>query len=499
MIIGIMVNTMYHPPSKRKQLTTRILISTLMTLSVVLLVVILISIILGYQFNSKDGRIEQTGLIQFETQPSGATVEIDGKALSAKTTTKATVLPGAHEFVMWRDGYETWRKNLDIQAGTLTALNYARLIPKERTVKNVASFNELSASLASPSRRSMLLQTTPSAASFVLADFQNEQAIKQRTLTLPAEVYSDATTPDVTHRFRLVEWDQGGRYVLIAHSFKDSTEWLVLDTEDATKTTNITKSLNIAIDSAQFSGTSGSQLYVLSAGDIRKIDVAGGTISRPLASKVASFDLYGSDIVAYVSQPVAETHMQSVGIVREGDKLPHVLRTVVTSDAAPLHIATSRYFNEDYVAISLGGKVDILKGTYPSSTDETNDTLKQFASFTFSRPIQWLDISHNGRFVVAQTGDRFTSYDVERMSLPAEATLAGEGATSQLRWLDDFYVWSDRASKLTLREYDGSNEYDMGAVATGFDATFSQNNKYLYSIGKTDKGFQLQRVQMVLQ
>lgn len=490
---------MYHPPSKRKQLTTRILISTLMTLSVVLLVIVLISVILGYQFNSKDGRIEQTGLIQFETLPGAATVEVDGKALSAKTTTKTSVLPGAHEFVMWRNGYETWRKNLDIQPGTLTALTYARLIPKDRTVRGVASFNELSASLASPSRRSILLQTTPGATSFILADLQNEQSIRQRTLTLPADIYSEATTPDVTHSFRLVEWDQGGRYVLLAHTFNNSTEWLVLDTEDVARTTNITKSLNIAIDSAQFSGTSGSQLYVLSTGDVRKIDVAGGTISRPLASKVASFDLYGSDIVAYVSQPLADTHQQSVGIVREGDKLPHVLRTVVTSDAEPLRIATSRYFNEDYVAIAFGGRVDILRGTYPSSTDETNDTLGKFASFTFSRPVQWLDISHNGRFVVAQTGDRFVSYDIERMSLPAEATLAGEGTASQVRWLDDFYVWSDRAGKLALREYDGSNEYDMGAVATGFDATFSQNNKYLYSIGKTDKGYQLQRVQMILQ
>jgi hypothetical protein len=490
---------MYHPPSKRKQLTTRILISTLMTLSVVLLVVVLISVILGYQFNGKDGRIEQTGLVQFETLPSGATVEVDGKALSTKTTTKTSVLPGSHEFVMWRDGYETWRKSLEIQPGTLTALTYARLIPKDRTLRSVASFNELSDSLASPSKRSILLQTTPGASTFVLADLQNEQSIRQRTLSLPAEVYSEATTPDVTHRFGLVEWDQGGRYVLLTHSFNDSTEWLVLDTEDATRTTNITKSLNIGIDRAQFSGTSGSQLYVLSAGDVRKIDVAGGTISRPLASKVASFDLYGSDIIAYVSQPLADTHQQSVGVVREGDKLPHVLRTVVTSDAEPLHIATSRYFSEDYVAISLGGKVDILRGTYPSSTDATNDTLSQFASFTFSRPVEWLTISHNGRFVIAQAGDRFVSYDIERMSLPAEATLAGEGVATQLQWLDDFYAWSDRSGKLVLREYDGSNEYDMGAVATGFDATFSQNNRYLYSIGKTDSGYQLQRVRMILQ
>jgi hypothetical protein len=210
-----------------------------MTLSVVLLVGILISIILGYQFNAKNGQIEQTGLVQFETIPSGATVEVDSKTLSAKTTAKTTVLPGTHEFVMWRNGYETWRKQLDIQSGTLTALTYARLIPKDRTAKEVASFTELFSALASPSGRSMLLQTTTASPSFILADLQNEQSIKQRALTLPTDVYSDASTPEVTHRFRLVEWDQGARYVLVEHTFNTATEWLVLDTDDATKTTNI--------------------------------------------------------------------------------------------------------------------------------------------------------------------------------------------------------------------------------------------------------------------
>ena len=469
-----------------------------MTLSVVLLVGILISIILGYQFNAKNGQIEQTGLVQFETIPSGATVEVDSKTLSAKTTAKTTVSPGTHEFIIWRNGYETWRKQLDIQSGTLTALTYARLIPKDRTAKEVASFTELSNALASPSGRSMLLQTTAASPSFILADLQNEQSIKQRALALPTDVYSDASTPEVAHRFRLVEWDQGARYVLVEHTFNTATEWLVLDTEDATKTTNISKSLNIPVTSAHFSGTSGAQLYVLSNGDVRKIDVAGGTISRPLASKVASFSLFGTDIVAYVSQPTADTNKQSVGIVREGDKLPRVLRTVTADAKSPLHIATSRYFNEDYVAISEGSKVDILSGTYPSSADEASDSLRQFASFTFSRPIQWLSFNHGGRFVTAQTDDKFVSYDVERMALPAEATLAGEGASSQLRWLDDFYVWSDRDSRLSLREYDGSNQYDMGAVTPGFDAMFSQNNKYLYSITKTTKGYQLRRVQMIL-
>ena len=116
--------------SKKRELATRIAVYSLMSTAVVAVVVLSLLYILGYRFDSSRHRVEQSGLVQFVTQPSGATVEVDGRALSQKTTAKESVSPGGHEFVMWREGYETWRKTLDIKAGTLTWLNYARLIPK---------------------------------------------------------------------------------------------------------------------------------------------------------------------------------------------------------------------------------------------------------------------------------------------------------------------------------------------------------------------------------
>jgi hypothetical protein len=35
-------------------------------------------------------------------------------------------------------------------------------------------------------------------------------------------------------------------------------------------------------------------------------------------------------------------------------------------------------------------------------------------------------------------------------------------------------------------------------VERGFDASFSQNGRFFYGIGKTDMGYHLQRVKMVL-
>jgi hypothetical protein len=60
-------------------------------------------------------------------------------------------------------------------------------------------------------------------------------------------------------------------------------------------------------------------------------------------------------------------------------------------------------------------------------------------------------------------------------------------------------VWSDRSDVLTIREFDGANQHDISPVVSGFDATVTQNGRWLYSIGRHSDGqLQLQRVRMIL-
>jgi hypothetical protein len=67
-----------------------------------------------------------------------------------------------------------------------------------------------------------------------------------------------------------------------------------------------------------------------------------------------------------------------------------------------------------------------------------------------------------------------------------------------LKWLDDNYLWSDYNGDVTMREFDGQNGNTINKALIGQDVVLSQNDRYLYSINKTDKGFQLQRVRMIL-
>ena len=492
----IMIYTMYRPPSKRKQAIRHALIYTLMTLSVVVLVTAIILFILGFRFDSGNGRLEQGALLQFATEPSGAMIEVDGKAINPRTPAKYTVLAGEHTFRMSKDGYEVWNKTLDVKAGMLTWLNYARLIPVNRPVETVASYTSLSGMTTSPDGKIILSITDASQPNIQVADIRSSE-VKLSTITLPAALYTDATTKDVVHTFTLGNWDTGGRYALVNHAYSGKSEWLVVDTRDVSASKNITRVLDIDIASPVFSGTNGNVVYALSAGDIRKLDLAAATISRSLVSGVTAFSLYDNTIITYEGKDTTDATKHVVGVYREGDSAPHILRSVSTD--LPLKIATSRYYNQDYVAIAEGSRIDILRGSYPSSSSDDTTSLGIVSTVDFTPSTAHLSFSPEGDYVLAQTNASFVSYDVEHARV--NRSIVGQDANaamSPLRWIDDDHLWSDAEGQLTLREFDGANTTVISPAALGFGAVISENETYMYSIGKTDSGYQLQRVRLTL-
>lgn len=470
-----------------------------MTVSVLAIVAGLVLVILGYRLDTDNGRIEQGALLQFASTPSGATVKIDDKEISSKTSTKSSVLAGIHTFAMERDGYETWQKTLDIKAGTLTWLDYVRFVPKNRTVQSVASYASLYASIASTDGKTMLVQQSKSAPTFEVVDLRSDD-IKSETVTLPPELYSEATTDGIKHAFQLQQWDTGGRYVLLRHIYGDKKEWLVMDTQDISASKNVTTLLDIDISQITFAGTSGNILYALTEGDIRKLDLSAGTISRSLIMNVTQFEIYQTNVITYVGTDPTDTSKTVVGLYREGDNAARILRSVTTASETPLHIVTSRYFNQDYVAISEGANVDIFMGSYPAPASEDSSSLAKFASFTFSAIVGTMTFSPNGDYLLVQSGSHFTSYDIEHMRIIDYTIKTDKGVTvSPVKWLDDDHTWSDYSDSLIMREFDGENSATINQVVPGQGVTITQNDRYMYSFGKNADGFQLQRVRMVLQ
>ena len=467
-----------------------------MFIAVLVIVAGTILFILGYRLDGDKGRLEQGALVQFDSKPNGADVKIDSKSINANTPSKQSVVAGVHTFSMSRANYQTWSKMLTVKTGSLEWLDYIRLVPKDIKVESVATYASVYGEKASPDYKWLMVQEKADVPTFQLVDLRSQQ-VKSSTISLPVDMYSEAGVEGVTHTFTMESWDTDGRYVILKHVYSDKTEYIVVDTQDIATSVNITRLLGISLTEVKFSGTSGNTLYGLTDGIIRKLDLSSATISRGLVSNVTQFDLFDTNVITYTGLDPTNQARQVAGIYRDGDEASHVLR-VVNDLTTPLTIDATQYYNDDYIAISEGLKVSVLKGRYPSSSDTLNTSLKKYAEFKVSANIDTTSFSEDGGHLVVQSGLNFTSYEVEYLRQTNATIATGETTVRSLQWLDDAYLWVVYDGKLSIREFDGTNVHSIMSMEPGFDATLSQNGKYLYGITKLGDNYRLQRATMIL-
>lgn len=466
-----------------------------MSVSVLTIVGVLMLIILGYSFNEKDNRIEQGGLLQFASKPSGASVLLDGVALGSRTPNKVTADAHNHSVTMNLDGYRPWSKTIDLKPGMVGWLSYTRLIPTDTKAEKLRTTPTLAAALASPDDKWMALVDDATKPSIVIADLDND-TVKYKTLDIPTAV---TTQPEAgkTQTFTLDSWSHNGQFILVKHTYDDvKTEWISVDRENANKAKNITAELGVAADKIVFAAENGRSVYAKTNDIVRKIDLDSETLSRPLINNIDDFSVYQFSTLLYTTKVDPATKLRSVGYINEGMDEAQTLGTY-PDDGKTLRVATSVYFNKRYLAVAHGQNVVVSQGFLPRGADK--GSLKTVSKFTMDTPVQWLQTSTNGRFVVAQSGATFTTRDLE-LGKTDTTTLKGTAPALQREqsWLDPFMTWSDNDGTLRLYEFDGANQQDIGTVAPGYDVTYSPNDKYLYSIGHDTEGYSLQRVRLII-
>lgn len=490
---------MYHPPSKRKQLMQRIIVYGFMSAATLGLVAVLVSVMLGYQFNRSDGRIEQGGLVQFDSRPTGANVTIDGTSFGSQTPSKTTMTSGQHFITMERSGYKKWQKSVVVVPGSVLWLNYGHLIPNDLAPANVATLTGIASSIPSPDDKWMAIKEDASTPSIRMADVSGE-TVKTSLLEVPTDKYTHPSAGKAQN-FSLEKWDPESRYVLVKHTYDDvKTEWIVVDTQNIAQTKNITTLLSVNASKVVFSNANSQVVYAQIGNDIRKIDLGAATLSRPLVTNVADFSLYDRSIITYATLIDPTTKVRSVGYYQDGANKPQTVRTYTDDGTAPLHFVVSKYFGDTYMAISYSGVTSIVKGDLPTEKSTNTSPLKVTATMTIpDASVQYLSILTSGRFVVAQSGPTFMVYDIE-LQKATSTTLKGVSEfTKEISWLDNYNLWGDRDGMLRMYEFDGANQHDIMSVVSGQGATLSPNAKYLYGITKSDDGqFHLSRVKLIL-
>jgi len=491
---------MSNERTRKLALVRRIFAYILMVLATFGLLLITASSMLGYRFNIETKAVEQTGLVQYNSFPRGATVLVDGVVYDT-TQTKGSVLPGEHEFTMRLDGYEDWRKTLSIESGTLTWLNYSRLVPKERQVDRVYTFKQLDAVKFSPKKSFALgfvykKQTEPE---LVTIDIRDSKNVKAKNYQIDTTKLSGYDQPSVTHKIVIDKWNKSGRYLLAKHEYKLENgrlqrEWLRFDKDDPTNFVNLSSLTGLNISTIFFAGSADELYFLQSNGDVRSLKVSSGTLSRPLLKNISSFDLFDGNKVVYVAN---RPHEKAIGVWKTDWQRSQDIKIFPAKMDKQLSVKISHYYHKDTVVFGVGSEITILRGDLPADKDSLTLFLKSAKTFTLGRPAD-LEINNEGRFVIARDATGFVSYDIERLSISDEVKISQKSGNRQLQWLDDFYLWtSDDQQNLVMQEFDGLNAHSLIRFSDSYDVALSQNGRYIYSFLRFPNGtVQLRQLNM---
>lgn len=479
--------------SKRAKIALRFFTYGVMTVATLVISTILVFFALGYRLD-RNFNFTQGGLVQFRSFPENAEVSVNGKKESFKTPGKLNLPAGRHSASMSMQGYHTWSKNFSVDPGQLVWLNYARFIPTNIVTSPVREFPSLAASLASPDRHWVMLQNQADAPEFTLVDLGNEKEPKFTPIQL--------TEAQVTKKdgkfgtFEIVEWDLKSQYVLLKHQNGDTREYLRVDRSKPAEAVNITRVFGLNILEAHFSGNNANLVFANTNGILRRLDLSNTSASGALVHDVKQFVVYGEDRIAFtaIQSPGTPEAQQIVGVQR-ADKLTTVRTLPVDKQVV---FGYSEYDDHDYLAVGTtdSPKVEVIRDPRAGGAKDANTV---FAQFDLGQPVKWLSFSSNGRMLVAQHDNTFATYDLEEAKSYQFAFNYGQ-ITTQLKWLDDFYLWSDVGGILRTVEFDGQNSHEITALQPGFGITLSSNGKRLFSVKKSDTGqFSLQTSKMTLQ
>lgn len=481
---------MFKKASEQKDVIKRVALSTFSSLIVLIIVAIVTFFMLGYRLNVNGG-VEQYAFLQFASNPSGAYIDVDGSVIG-KTPNKTSVPAGEHKITITKDGYKTWTKTVTITSGTLTWLDYALLIPSDLTNESVMNIDSVYDSLTSRDNNYILIQKSANLPDFIVVNVSSSST-SSSSISIPDTIYTNTGS---INTYQIMSWDESERYVLIKHTYDNSVEWIVLDTQNVSSSVNLTKTFDISISKAEFIGNNGNSIYVLNSGDLRKLDISSGTISKTLISDVTDFNYYNeSNMVTYTTVTTSgDTKERNVGIYN-GSSDPYILRTIDYDENTPLLIATTHYFNEDYIAIAEGKKIDILGGSYPTSNSDSSDNLSVIETLTLSNNVESLSFSPSGEFAFIRSGELVATYDLEYENL-SSMTIDGLKSSDRVKWLNDNYIWYNIDGNLTIREFDGDNQNTISTSLTNQDVVLTDNVKYIYSVQKADSGYRLIRTKL---
>jgi hypothetical protein len=467
----------------------------LLTIFVVGLTIVLVYVARGYDYDPDTGEVIQNGLLLVDSQPSGATVLIDGVPESDATPSRLPLRQGSYNVAISQDGYVEWKKTVTLSGSVVEWLYYPLLIPEERTIENVTALKNIEFIGQTPGGQGFLVRQTSPDPRFTLLQVRDNAIIDEEQISLSTALFSKQSGSLGMMSF--AGWAADARHALIQHTDEEAPEFIWFDRDKPTESRNLNKDYALPLRDARFINGDNNRLYAVVNKDLRRLNLANNTISAPVITDVERYVLYEDRYVVYIGL----VEGQRVLALYEPNQPESRILLQLEGDAADYRLEFSAYDEEFHLALLnvTTGNLQIWRDPQNVQNELGVPTLTGAVviALQIDDP-SYLSFSKNGQFAVAQSGNRFISYDFEydrryRFTLDQEFTPSTEAV-----WLDGFrLVAANTANKLVLFEFDGENSIELMTVDPKRTVWIDPAQENLYGLSLSVGGTQfLQRLNL---
>lgn len=442
-----------HNDEKRRRQFIKVVIAELgMVIAVIAIVIVATLASMGFFVNS-DWTIEQSGLLQLHSLPTGASVELDGETLFFRTNLSRTMAEGKHTLKLSREGYDSWQKVINMRPGVLLRVYYPRLFLQNRTPATVMDLGKDLAFYAASRDRTTILYANQKSARWNLVDLKGDE-VKTTTLDL-TEVLPGVENGAFAGKVTEVKWSNNSDRVLVKVSYNDKNAWVMVDLRDVKASLNLTDTFGMEFQQIELVNGSMGQLFALRDHQLYRIDVADRKMSGVLLNNIEAFASYGANLIYLARVKDDEVTVQKIGIYKDGEKGGTILKTVPAG--TKVRIALTNYYDQDYVAMTLDNRLTVLYGKLPTYT--TNDETGVMSLEPLLDNVELvtvptsLAVSPGGEYLLARHDKQLMVVDAETGELHEY-----EAPTAQVAWFDDSMLYVVADQSLQVWDFDNTNQ-----------------------------------------
>lgn len=484
---------MDYEEKRKLQKRSVVIAEFFMVFAVVAIVTLTVLITMGFNVNHK-GEVEQSGLMQLHSMPTGATVSIDGETLFTGTNTSRSLSPGEHWLELSREGYDHWEKAIKMHPGHLMRLYYPRLFLQNRSSKEIEKVDLAKATFYQTSRGRNYLLYGNNSGEWQLVDIKGDEVVNTKIDVKSVFTDKDEEIEIIPEQFT---WSKDENRVLVRAKVNGERTWAVINFKTIKESMNLTKKFNLDFSDIKLATNSAMRLWAFENGNIHILDVGGASLSTVLVNNVADFAVYDEDLIYVTGE--REGGKRAIGYYQDGAKSSLVVKEI-DDLSQPVKLAISHYYDANYLVYTIGNHAWVWGGEFSKlaglitekertiDIEGENSVMRKFTDADMGIIPDRLVLNNGGEYVVGNTGKQFVAVDIDMGD-----TYSYDRPVDQIKWIDDDMLYGIVDGKLSVWDFDGWNTRELASDVDNQPVIISKNDLYVYYVS----GGKLMRMRII--